>query len=226
MSYGTYSPQGINRVIVQSFTSGTSTYTPTSGMVYAIIEGVGGGGGAGGAASTTAGTQNGAGGGGGGEYARVTVTAAQVGASQTVTVGATANGGTAGQNNGTAGNDTSVGSLLVAKGGSASAGVASAARGVGAAGGTGGTGDLLIPGMPGDGGGSASIITVQAAINGGRGGSSHWGWGGAPRLAANDGTAGTGYGGGGSGGADGNAGGNRAGGAGSAGRVIITEFCR
>ena len=50
----------VGKVVVQTFTS-SGTYTPTSGMLYAIIECVGGGGGAGGCANSTAGNQGSAG---------------------------------------------------------------------------------------------------------------------------------------------------------------------
>src|ERR1700720_4672748 len=70
---------------VQVFTS-SGTYTPSAGLVTAIIECVGGGGGGGGSAFSP--TQvHGGGGGGAGGYARAYKTASQIGASQTVTIG-------------------------------------------------------------------------------------------------------------------------------------------
>jgi hypothetical protein len=84
---------GIITVSQQVFTA-SGTYTPSAGMVYCIAEAVGGGGGGGGASGNTAECGSG---GGGGEYARVLLTAAQVGASKSVTIGAA---GAAGNNSG------------------------------------------------------------------------------------------------------------------------------
>src|SRR5690349_18610440 len=99
---------GFTRIVTQTF-SGNGTYTPTPGMVYALLQCQGGGGGSGGAAASTAGTQNCSGAGGGGEFSEIIVTAAQVGASQTVTIGAAGLAGTSGNNNGGNGGTTSVG---------------------------------------------------------------------------------------------------------------------
>src|SRR6266404_4495844 len=93
----------IATVSVQKFT-GSGTYTPTSGMVYCIIECVGGGGGGGGTGAAGATTLIiGAGGGGSGGYSRLMASAATIGASKIVTVGALGGGGSAGANAGTAG---------------------------------------------------------------------------------------------------------------------------
>lgn len=220
----------VGKVVVRVFTS-SGTYTPNADMLYAIIECVGGGGGGGGCANSTAGNQGGAGGGGGGAYARKFVTASDVGASKTVTIGAAGAAGTAGNNNGAAGGDTSVGSLCVAKGGAGGSGAASNNAGAGGAGGTSGSsvGDVVVAGQPGDLSGAASIATVT--IPSGRGGNSalELGHGGhAPNSNVNNltGNPGTGYGGGGAGGKSGNGAGTAAGGAGTAGVVIITEFCK
>ena len=121
----------IDKVVVQTFTS-SSTYTPTSGMVYCIIECVGSGGGSGGATASGASTYYTSPGGGGGSYARKFSTAATIGVSQTVTVGA---GGTAGAAGGTHdggnGGDVSVGSICIGKGGSGGTGTATSVPGAG-----------------------------------------------------------------------------------------------
>lgn len=212
----------MGRVIRQYFT-GNGTYTPTSGMLYALVECVGGGGGGGGIGGGTAGTARSAGGGGGGEYAASVVTAAAVGVSQAVTIGTGGGGGAVGNNNGNNGNPTSVGSLVVANGGSFGAG---GAAGVGGAGGTGGTGDLRIPGGNGWNGESNAIVSVFVGL--GMGGDSHFS-GRQNTLTTNGnvtGQAGKAYGGGGSGGATFNtAAGALGGGAGANGIVVITEFC-
>lgn len=227
---GTNSSTGaVITVKKQAFTA-SGTYTPSTGILYAVIEGVGAGGGGGGAVGIAAGVMTGAGGGGGG-YARTVSTAASIGASKTVTIGAAGTGATSGANSGGAGGDTSVGTLMIAKGGSggsySSSGVQS---GVGGLGGVSGTGDVTYPGAPGlHGFYSPSSGTMIAP--GGSGGNSYFGAG-----AGNVGTAQGGavattgatasvYGGGGSGGCSYNTVSNSAGGAGSAGIVFITEFC-
>jgi hypothetical protein len=211
-------------VAVQKFTA-SGTYTPMSGMTYAIIECIGGGGGGGGA-NASANQIVAAGGGGAGAYSRRLVTAALVGASQTVTVGTGGNGGTATPGAGGTGNDTSVGTLCVAKGG---AGAQAAANGATVAGGLGGagasgTGDITASGAPG----GTGIYSADALAQGGAGvgGSSHFGGGGRSTGDFSVGVVGvaaTNYGSGGSGASSYNLVG-KAGGAGSAGLVIITEY--
>ena len=90
---------GITAVVTvkkQIFTS-SETYTPSTGMIYAMIE-CQGSGGAGGGVTGSASDFFSAGGGGAGSYSRILVTAATVGASQTVTVGAGGTAGSAGSN--------------------------------------------------------------------------------------------------------------------------------
>jgi hypothetical protein len=208
---------------VQTFT-GNGTYTPTTGMLYCIIECLGGGAGGGGV-SGGATTITTAGGGGAGSYSRKFASAATIGANQTVTVGAAANGGTAGANNGTAGNDTSVGAICVGKGGSAGAGAATGVGGLGGLGGVAGTGDFTPTGQPGFGSYSSAATGVSAL--GGAGGSSQWGGGGRPpnvSLAALAGNNATNYGSGGSGAAAHASATTAAGGNGSQGLVVITEY--
>lgn len=142
------------------FTS-SGTYTPTPGMRYIEVEMIGGGGGSGCAAESTGiGNQrvSGSAGAGAGGYAKFRMTAAQVGASVTVTVGAGGLGATtittptAGANGGT----TSFGASNVCTGGagSSSAPVDSVAQVIGAAGGSctigAGTQIIKVPGGNGD----------------------------------------------------------------------------
>ncbi|MET4187610.1 hypothetical protein ABIB86_000441 [Bradyrhizobium sp. JR1.7] len=201
------------------------TYTPSAGMLYCVIECVGGGGGGGGVAGAATG-YFGAGGGASGGYSKKTASAATIGASQAVTIGPAGSGGASGANNGSAGGDTSVGSLCIAKGGSGGTAGSNALVGQGGAGGIAGTGDLAIPGAPGGNGfynGTASNIQAPS----GCGGSSTFG-GGAPGVwgaGANSGVAATGKGSGGSGAYVAAAASNAAGGAGASGTVIITEYC-
>jgi hypothetical protein len=208
---------------LQVFTAG-GTYTPTTGMIYALLFTVGGGAGGGGAASST-GIGDGGGGGGGSTSIRL-VAAATVGASKVVTIGGTANGGTSGNNNGTAGNDTSIGTLCVGKGGSAGGGAAANSSGSSGNGGVVGTGDIRIMGEDGQNGGASTSVTTPR-FPGGEGGASGMGFGLGGRWAGTasvTGTAGSLYGGGGAGGFTANSGGSVAGGTGAAGLAFVIEF--
>lgn len=212
----------IIQVSNQVFTS-SGTYTPTSGMVYCSIQCIGGGGGGGGAITTGSGQLSVGGGGGAGEYASGIFSAASIGVSQTVTIGAAgaANSGATGGN----GDTTSVGSLITAGGGSG--GVSSTAGtsqvGAGGSGGTGGSGgDWRSQGAPGLWGYANSSAVFEFS---GAGGSSQYGGGGKGTVGGGvGGNAGTGYGAGGSGNAQGNSGASLSGGAGTKGIVIITEY--
>lgn len=221
------------QVVIQTFTTtGANTYTPTSGMKYCIVEVQAGGGGGGGANST--GIQQVAGGGGGaGAYARGVFSAATVGASQTVTVGA---GGTAGAGSGGTGGTggtSSFGSLISCTGG---------------LGGVGATPDSALGSKLGGVGGTASGSGVSFSIGStvnkgtialwintgiqlfaypGSGANSPLGLGATAGAFVGGGTAtgGNGYqGGGGSGGVRSGNIGSSAGGAGGDGIVIITEY--
>lgn len=188
----------------QIFTA-TGTYTPTAGMRHCFVEMVGGGAGG----ITAAAGNNGGAGGGAGEYASGFFTAADIGASKAVTVGA---GGAVDTDGGT----SSLGTLLTAVGGSKGTGVY-----IGGVGGTGGTG-TGVHSQGGDGGmGPGAFAGPQ--LFGGQGGASFFGGGGRQGYGGGGAaTAGRAYGSGG--------GGNgflatwSAAGAGKIGIVIITEF--
>jgi hypothetical protein len=213
----------VGKVYIQTFT-GSGTYTPHAGMKKCIIECVGGGGGGGGTADAAATIGAGGGGGGAGGRSVLLATAATIGVSKAVTIGAAGTGGAAGNNGGVAGGDTSVGTLCIAKGGSPGGGSAGtggvATRGVG---GVAGTGDITATGQSGDMG--AAYTNGLGA--GARGGSGPYGSGGSAVTSDThaDGAAATGKGCGGGGGQSYNGGGAAAGGAGTAGYVVITEFC-
>jgi hypothetical protein len=220
------SPNALAKTKVQKFTA-SGTYTPSTGLINAIIECVGGGGAGGGAKGTTA-NYYGAGGGGSGSYSRLYATAATIGGSQTVTIGAGGTAGTAGENNGNNGGDTSVGTLCIGKGGSGGLFGSVNQVGAGGAGGVAGTGDATPTGTPGIAGLYATITTV--AFPSGSGASSVLG-GGAPGIQTGSGTCGAGTsavangGGGGSGAICNSANAlTAAGGIGGSGFVIITEF--
>jgi hypothetical protein len=207
-------------VVKQTFVN-SGTYTPSAGMVYAIIECRGSGGGAGGAVNTGGTGITVGGGGGSGGYSKTVVSAATVGASQVVTVGAAGAGGAAGANNGTAGADVSVGALCIAKGGGLGQySQVSVQVGAAGAGGVAGTGDYTEGGGPGGPGGTSSGLT-QSLIGGWGGGLS----GGAAKSVSANGDAGANYGSGGSGGSSVGSGTSFAGGNGSKGVVFITEYC-
>lgn len=113
-TWATPSGAGISIVNIQTFTA-SGTYTPTSGMKYCMIEMVGGGG-AGGGTPTASGTSAAAGqSGSSGTYSQGVFSAATIGVSQTVTVGAAGIGAAGG--NGTNGGTSSVGTLITANGG-------------------------------------------------------------------------------------------------------------
>jgi len=211
----------IQTVATQVFTS-SGTYTPTSGMLYCVVEVVGGGGGGGGADVTGAGQVSNASGGGGGGYARKTFTAATIGVSQAVTINSGGGGGSAGNNPGAAGGSVTFGALLSATGGAGGNGAAANAGGFnsGTAGGAGSSGDFNTTGTPG--GPGMAVVGIGSF---GGGGSSFFGGGspGVTSAGSTAGTNGTSYGGGGSGAAT-IVGAAAAGGNGVTGIVIVTEY--
>jgi hypothetical protein len=208
----------------QTFTA-SGTYTPSSNMLYCIIECVGGGGAGGGAAGSGTGAYGGGGGGSGG-YSRTYASATAIGASQTVTVG----GGGAGSANaaGGSGGQTSVGTLCIANGGTGGAASNSGQLGSGGPGASANTGDVSYAGNAGGPGffnGNISADNVQTYS--GFGGASVFGGsviGVLTSGAALAGNAASSKGAGGSG-AYAQAAGSAAGGAGAGGFVVITEFC-
>lgn len=214
---------GFTSINVQTFTS-SGTYTPTAGMAYCIIECVAGGGGGGGAASATAGFTCTSGGGGGGGYARLTASAATIGASQVVTVGAGGAGGLAGNNTGGTGGSTSVGTLCVATGGIGGGGSSGSTPGIGGFYGYGSAGDLILTGD----GGQTGILCPTTTVTGCPGGGGSFFRGGALQtlIVGSTGTSpsGTVYGGGGGAAWSTNGGGAIAALQGGPGIVYITEF--
>jgi len=204
----------------------SGTYTPSAGMAYCWVRLIGGGGGGGGVAGGTA--TAGAGGGGSGGYTEGVYSAATVGASQTVTIGAggTATAGGAGGNGGT----TSFGALLTGSGGYGAAAATSASYFRANAGGNAAATGMSNPGNPGCG-----QAFNDCGAMGGCGGAG-WMGGGAGKGPAFNSTGavqqyaagGPGYLGGGGGGAATIGGGSApasAGGAGGRGYCYIIEFC-
>ena len=207
----------------------SGTYIPTAGLSYAYVEVIGAGGGGGGVASQGIPNNSASGGGGYGEYASGFISAATIGVSQVITVGAAGSGGAAGNNPGGNGLTSSFGSLITAFGatGGSGAGVGNAVV-AGGDGGTGGSGgSLRFKGASGGTSFSIHLTGLQVSISG-VGASGIYGAGGAEvtgnTVSGSNGNAATGYGAGGSGGASQYQGGAQSGGDGSAGIVIITEY--
>lgn len=201
---------------IQEFSS-SSTYTPTSGMQYCIIEAWGGGGGGGGVSSV-----NGASGAGGGAgaYARAHCSASTIGASQTVTIGSAGSAGSNAGGQGGTGGTTTVGSLISAGGGSGGVGSSSATGASAAgAGGAASVGDVQGTGMPGGFGINGTTTGFS-----GNGGSTSIAGGGIGFTVGNSaaGNGGNVGGGGGSGAISTSA--AHVGGPGGTGYVIITEY--
>lgn len=216
---------GFTDIAVQVFTSGTGTYTPTSGTVVCDVYVTGSGGGGGGVAFAGAGANAAGGGGAGGTSILYGVPVATV-TGQTYTVGAGGAGGAAGANPGSSGNTSSLGAVVTANGGAGGAGAtATATTGIfyaGGAGGAAGAGGSV--NMTGGNGGTGCSNGTSLLYTSGFGGSSFWGGGGSriTNTSAN-GVAGVSYGSGGSG-ACANQTTSRAGGDGAPGVVVIVEY--
>ena len=203
----------IKSVVIQRiFSSGT--YTPTANMVttFAQVGGGGGGGGGGGSGGSGAGGS----GGGAGESFEGFLTAAQIGASQTVTLGAAGTGG-ATTANGVNGGTTTVGALVSCAGGIK--GLAGSTGAGSISGGLGGTSGLSTNGyIAGQPGGTGVNMSGGGT---GNGGNSPFGVGGQAHTAANgNGSAAIGNGAGGGAGS-----GSGSGNSGSTGYAIFIDFC-
>lgn len=212
---------GAFEVYIQTITS-TGNYVPTAGMEYCQIEVLGGGGAGGGCAATGVGQYSTSTGGSAGEYARGVFSAATIGASQAVTIGA-AGSGAAGAVGGNGGN-TSVGALISANGGvggnAGSAYVVAAGQSiVGVLGGTGGAGGSIRC----RGAGAASVSGNYSLVSG-SGANTQYGAGGINIAINADGNTASGYGSGGAGACNAASQPARKGGDGAKGVVIVTEY--
>ena len=211
-SWGAFAPNKS-----QVFTSSGTFNVPA--LVTAVkVTVIGGGGGGGGCQTNAGGTASEAGGGGGGGCAIKWVTGLTPAGTVTVTVGTGGAGGTAGPNNGSAGNTSSFGAHCSATGGgggnsgATSSGTTSAAGG---AGGAGSSGDLNFAGADGGSGVVAAANRLLLTTGGGTF------MAGSVSTSGGAGKAGTGYGGGGTGGSIGASTSAVAGGAGANGVVIV-----
>jgi hypothetical protein len=205
---------------IQTFIA-TGTYTPTAGMLYCQIECIGGGA-AGGGSDGTGGLVAAGSGGGAGEYSVGIFSAATIGASKAVTIGAGGTGvsGAAGNNGG----NTSVDALISSNGGIGGTTGSNAASVLvqGGLGGTGGSGGNYR--TPGQAGQSGYASLSGGASLGGAGGNSQVGAGGIGiASAASAGANGLGHGSGGSGSVSFGSG-PQTGGNGASGIVIVTEY--
>ena len=168
--------------IIKQF-SANGTYTPTPGTKYAIVRVQGAGGGSGGSSATGGGGVAVGGAGGGGGFVEVLLTAAQLGASQPVVIGAAGAAGAAAAAGGAGGASSFGGTIAVGNGGLGGGTVAQNTSVALAAGGQGGNASNSIAGtlvsfMRG-GAGDNSIAQViapgQFLYNCGRSGISHYG---------------------------------------------------
>jgi len=211
----------ITNIVIQKFTA-SGTYTPTAGMKFCIIECFAAGAGGGGTNNSVSGQSWAGGGGGAGGYSRAVKTAAQIGASATVTIGAAGSGAVAG-GAATAGGDTSVGAHCIAKGGSPGVSQTGSANAPGGAGGIAGTGDVTGTGQAGQPG---LLAAITLSSHGGAGGSTMLGSGGPMTMTAGavNGASATGYGAGGAGAGSFGGNGSANGGNGSPGFTNITEY--
>ncbi len=227
----------ITRINIQRITAtGAGTYTPTSGMVYVLVQAQAAGGGGGGGASTIAAQVSLGGAGGGGEYIEALFTAANIGASKAYSVGAKGTGGSAGNNAGTAGGNTTFNTTwIITVGGGAGPGSAalSAVAQLATSGGSSGTGGSVATGtllnqIAGEPAEYGLVINSSQGI-GGSGGKSGAGYPGSLQTTTSTSStagtnAGTNSGAGGSGGASSISNAAAAGGNGGDGFINFIEF--
>lgn len=184
----------------------SGTWTKPTGLRYINVEVVGGGGGGGG--TTT--NQESSGGGGAGGYSRKYIPVGSLGATETVTIGASGGGGSSGGGTGSTGGTSSFGAHC-----SATGGVGGTQNSSGGDGGSGSGGDLNTSG--GGGGGGLNTNAVS-----GIGGTSFFGGGGKGLSSSGNGQNADAYGAGGGGAKS--SGSAQSGGDGKAGAIIVTEF--
>lgn len=217
---------------VQVFaTPGASTYTPTSGTKYVIVDVVGGGAAGGSCAAATSAQVSAGGGGGAGAYAKVKITSAFSGV--TVTVGAGGTPGAAGNNPGGNGGTSSFGALISCPGGygtgNGSPAITATATSNSCSGGPGGgvpsiTGTTLFSSKGDTGKGGFAIPSSVVSVQTGSGGHSNFGVPGYAFNGSFPGVDASGHGAGGSGAASLNDNVARQGGAGAPGLVIVWEY--
>nr|WP_281438888.1 MULTISPECIES: hypothetical protein [Pseudomonas] len=208
---------------VQTFTS-SGTYTPTAGMSSVVVQVQGGGGAGAGSTAPSAGNISIGAGGNSGAYGEGRFTAASIGASQAITIGAGGSGasGASGGNGGT----SSVGALISAPGGVGGPATNNVTPPSFSGNGTPGTAPsgANIFGCPGSSGGSLALALGGTSALSGSGAPSLMGFGGLASSSGQNGYPAAGYGGGGGGSASIPTGAAQTGGAGKAGIIIIWEY--
>lgn len=220
---------------IRTYTSGANTWTKPIGAKAVYVVCVGGGGGGGGGTGGAAGTARiGGGGGGGGAKAERWILPADLGTTETATVGAGGNGGGGGVSGagsaGSAGGNSTFGAHLTCYGGgTGKGGVAASVSAGGSGGGTAGAGNngasvANLGGLPAATAGANGVGGQGGGGNiGTNNGQAEYGGGGGNGSSATPGAAGNGgssiYGAGGGGGGGGITTGNAAQTAGQGGRV-------
>lgn len=229
LRFGGTTVQDYRHIRTLHILNGTTTYTPTAGTRALFVECWGAGGAGGGGAAGVSQAAVGGGGGGGAYSAAWLIT--NISGAHTVAIGAGGTVGTAGNNPGNAGGDTTFKdnagtNVVVAKGGSGGTGeTATTAIRVGAAPGagglaSGGTGDIKVDGNNGKYGLALTATGTQLVES--VGGAGVKGLGGAQRSVGTPAAGATNFGAGGSGATPANN--TVAGGAGFNGLIRIKEY--
>lgn len=206
----------INQIIY----TGSDTYTKPANLLYLFIEVIGSGGGGGGSPGGVSGAAV-AGGGASGAYASSFLAAADVGATEAVSIGAAGSGGAAGANDGNDADGSSFGDLVTTitafggKAGTNSAGFAFAQGGTA----FGGTGQIVGSGQYGESGIADGVTQVG---RGGNGAPSFFGGGGRGAFSEGNGNGSATPGGGGGGALSFTS--DEMGGDGALGLIRVTEF--
>lgn len=205
-----------------TYTPGVATWAKPAGLVYAVVECQGGGGGGGGSQASASGQAAAAGAGGGGGYSRKVWKAADLLASEPLTIGAAGVGGN-GMNAGGAGGTTAFKTQSATGGnGGQFSGSATSAGISGGGSGSGVGGDVNVRG---DEGGSARIVpSTPVTYTPSPGGGSFLGGATMAIGGTGDGRTGLAYGGGGSGAGSRNGNPAGRGGNGAIGCLVITSY--
>lgn len=219
-------PTNLIKTIKTQVFIASGTYTPSAGMAFCDIYAVGGGGGGGGAKGDATHTIIASGGNSGSE-SQVLLTAAQIGASQVVTIGAGGTAGNATPSDGGVGGTTSVGTLCVATGGAIGHQGIGNSLALNSYNSSASTGDIVTTGNIGQPGSYSANVTMNIVCTQGaasRFGSAGNTSGNTAGLVANAGGVSANLGCGGNGGGSGQATG-ATGSAGSSGCIYIREYC-
>jgi hypothetical protein len=224
---GTTEDVPVDPIVANRYTTST-TWNKPAGLRYVRVRLVAGGGGGGGVDGDLANAQA-AGGGGGGGYAEKVILAADLGSSESVTVGTGGAGGADTGTDGSAGTSSSFGAHCSATGGAGGEHISVTGGGFGGPAGSGSGGDLNVTSDDGHPGAAGEDDTDnEYKATGGNGGGTPLGGGGAGPAVNNGesgpGTNGNDYGGGGGGAASANNATGQSGGTGADGVVLVEEY--